>query len=157
MGKITMMDGIETMGRAELEKLATESIVALQQLDEENKQLLFDIESSANIDVKIISGWRDLINSSETERDKWAKLATEMSLKNQALTKENERLKLVIEKILQTLDSLAKKAHDNADPKLKAIKLSRIMQKLRDEANEAKSEILGFFIEGPDNGTNEQS
>lgn len=155
MGEV--MNGIETMSRDDLENFAKNTIVALQMLEIENKQLLFDIESSATVDVKVINGWRDLVNSSDQEREKWSQLATEMAEKNQLIVKTNEKLRFAAEKILTTLDSIAKTAHDNADPRLKALKLSRKMKRIEDEANAAKSEILEFFADEPDIEPDEQS
>lgn len=151
------MNGIEIMSRDELEEFAKKSILALQQLEEENRQLRFDVDSASSVDIKVINGWRSLINTSEKEREKWSNIATEVSEKNQEMKKSNDRLRLVAEKILATLDSIGKRAHDNADPKLKPLKLSRVMQRIEEEANSAKSEILEFFIDEPDAEKNEQS
>lgn len=150
------MEAIEIMSRDELEIFAERTLLALQEADLENDQLRFDIETAATVDIDVINGWRQLVNSSEREREKWADLSTKMSEKNQQLVKANEKLMLAAEKILGTLDDIAKTAHDNSDPKMKALKLSRTMKRIEEDANLAKSEILEFFAEEPDIETDEQ-
>jgi len=140
---------IETMSRDELEEFAKNTIVALRDLEIENEKLKLNLDITAKVDIDVINGWQKSASTSEKERDKWSKLATKMSEENQQLKKTNEKLRLTAEKILTTLDSIAKTAHDNANPKLKALKLSRVMKRIKDVANEAKSEILEFWVDEP--------
>lgn len=141
---------IETMSRDELEEFAQNTLVALQELEIENEKLRLRLDTAAKVDIEVINSWRDTASRADKERNKWSRLATEMSQENQRLKAMNEKLKLTSEKILTTLDSIAKTAHDNASPKLKALKLSRVMQRIKDVANESKSEILEFFVEEPE-------
>ena len=141
---------IDTMSRDELEEFSRNTLVALQELEIENENLKLNLDTAATVDIEVINGWRETAIQAEKGRNKWSNLATEMSQENQQLKEVNEKLTLASEKILTTLDSIAKTAHDNANPKLKALKLSRVMQRINDVANESKSEILAFFAEEPD-------
>jgi transketolase len=138
------------MSRDELEEFARNTLVALRELEIENDKLKLNLDTAAHVDIEVINAWQKSAVKAEKERNKWSKLATKMSEENQQLKKMNEKLMLTSEKILTTLDSIAKTAHDNANPKLKALKLSRVMTRIKDVANEAKSEILEFFAEEPD-------
>jgi hypothetical protein len=139
--------GIKNMIRRDLEEFATKAAKTMETLENENRQLRFDIETAKTIDLDVINQWRDWTSTMDAERERWAELATNISIENKKLLEENKRMRYISERILETLDSIAKIAHDHADPKRQSMSLVRTLEQIKDAANQDKGKILQFFID----------
>ena len=139
--------GIKGMSRDELEAFALSAAQAMERLERDNTQLRFDLSTTSNVDPDVINQWREWLQTVEAEREKWSELATEKSIENNQLIAENRHMRFVCEAILETLDSIAKLAHDQADPKKQAITLVRTLEQIRDAANTEKGKFIRFLLE----------
>jgi len=144
---------IRLMSRNELEEFTDRVVQLVMNLEEENKSLRYEASASKTIDIEVINGWRNWNETLDNERKKWSDMATQTSADNIELRRENDHIREVCSRILESLDGIHKLACDKADPKKKSIVLVRALEQIADAAYNDKEKIMGFMLEGatPDN------
>jgi hypothetical protein len=147
--------GIKGMTRDELERFAISAAQAMESLERDNAQLRFDLSTTSSVDPDVINQWREWLQTVEAEREKWSDLATTKSIENNQLIAENRHMRSVCQAILETLDSIGKIAHDQADPKRQSITLVRTLEQIRDAAFKDKGSVLQFLLQEPPYETTE--
>ena len=141
--------GIKGMTRDEVAKFAISAARAMERLEKDNAQLRFDLSTTSSVDPDVINQWREWLQTVEAERERWSELATAKSIENNNLIAENRHMRFVCQAILETLDSIGKIAHDQADPKKQSITLVRTLEQIRDAAFKDKGSVLQFLLQPP--------
>lgn len=94
------------MPRTQLEKFVLQATQAMEELEQENAQLNMDIDDVKKIDIEVIDGWRKWNHELSEEREKWADLATRLSVEKQQLNKEYQLSIKIIENLLRALGDI---------------------------------------------------
>jgi chromosome segregation ATPase len=99
-------NAVTTLPRTKLEEFALQAVQTMEDLERENKQLERDIEDVQKIDIDVIKGWREWIQTVNKDHEKWIDIATTLSTEKQEIKEKYRAATETIENIMESLGKI---------------------------------------------------